>query len=122
MPKDEPTPAPVVTDALLPCPFCGSDRVGVSTGQWGDEGTRDWLECRGCGTQQAPYDGDEPDGWSKMIARWNSRAMQAAQTVDSEVMEVLREMRRHHENDHDKLAYVALLALLAKLDRKGEGS
>ena len=44
-----------------------------------------------------------------------------APVVDSEVVEELREMRRHHENDHDKLAYVALLALLAKLDRKGEG-
>lgn len=63
-------------EALKPCPFCGG-KVGVSTGQWGEEGTRDWLECRGCGAQQQPYDDNDPDGWAKMIAAWNQRATPA---------------------------------------------
>jgi hypothetical protein len=61
-------------EKLLPCPFCGSNNIGLSTGSWGNEdGFFDWIECYGCRTQQPPISEDDPDGYAKAIARWNTR-------------------------------------------------
>lgn len=71
-----------MTEALRPCPFCGSTQIGISTGVWGDEGTRDWVECRGCGTQQPAVDEDDQEGYRKAFDRWNTRTLPLSDTEE----------------------------------------
>lgn len=59
-----PKPAPV-TEALKPCPFCGSSSVGFK--HYGLPDTK--VGCNGCGAQ-FPYFNNRAEA----IAAWNTRA------------------------------------------------
>ena len=46
-------------DALLNCPFCGSDQVSRSVGQTGDGKPWHYIECEKCAANA------EPDAWNR---------------------------------------------------------
>lgn len=59
---------------LLPCPFCGSDKVELS--QWRDTENPNatWVECTNCGVMQDTFHHDDPNhvkGIASMM--WNTR-------------------------------------------------
>ncbi len=68
----EEVPAPEMNeDGYLPCPFCGSHRVSLSTGQTGDGTPWHYVECESCAGTAEPE-------------KWNERATQpAAQGLDA---------------------------------------
>ncbi len=51
--------AAIAKEALIPCPFCGSDLVSASMGEYGDGSPWRYVECESCGAST------EPDVWNR---------------------------------------------------------
>ena len=78
-----------MTDALLPCPFCGGD---AKTDQWNDYGKIIAQIC--CGNTRCPI-GPITDELplAEAVAAWNTRADRQAAILEG--MEIMREAAAH---------------------------
>lgn len=75
----------MIKSALMPCPFCGSDRCTVYNIRDGQR-----AGCKDCGSAGAStFHGpgraeNERDTWERAVAAWNKRAQLEARIIKLE--------------------------------------
>lgn len=99
-----------MTSELLPCPFCGSDRVLTPT-----MGSLTWASCAGCSC-----DGPAEDGRRQAITAWNTRTrekmlVEALEKSDAAQANLVRMAERERESArHVREAFDLVAPFVAK--------
>jgi len=101
---------------LLPCPFCGGERMDLRR-----DGSLRWVACETCGA-----DGPVGDSFEEVERLWNERAhnlhavrLARLEAALGDVLRIWSERRRDGENEHEHTA--SRLERIAQLVRRLEG-
>jgi Lar family restriction alleviation protein len=103
----EPDTAPV-TDALLPCPFCGRESLVFATPF--DDEEQSVIRCIACNADGPHYGDEDSTSGDEAAKLWNTRPMQAAKPVgdsNTKIVKLRAELeelyRREPSTDQPKI-------------------